>query len=176
MKRLIACAALLLAAAGVFVALTARADQEPDFRIDNSLIGEVVSPAESLREQVLERLRAKVELMSEEELRETLEATDTEIRTMQAKQKLDQTAETLQEIVEEFEGTPSADTALAMMQVYGNHGRPTPVGGDAPFYGTPSDPVPLSRPVPTRPGRSPQATPDDSTRDDPTSFSSPEAP
>jgi hypothetical protein len=45
---------------------------------------------------------------------------------MQAKQKLDQTTETLRSIVEEFKDTPSASVAERMIQAYQHDVRGVP--------------------------------------------------
>jgi hypothetical protein len=171
MKRLITCAALMLVAAVVvFTNFRERSRLRAGDELFRSSTFEsdfqdaaAVEP-NPLREQVLERLKAKVELMTDEELKQTLQTTDAEIRTMQAKQELDQTTEILRRIVSGFEGTSSAVTAQAMIQVYENRHATTP-GGDAPFYGAPGR---LVRPVPDYPdGRAPtpsrplQPVPDD---------------
>ena len=113
MKRLITCAALLLLAAVVFVVAwerTAQAQEEITFVVVDPVTG-----FDAQRQQLLERTKAKIELMSDEEVQQALESTDAEIRKMQAKQQLDQTAESLRSIMEEFEGTESATAAKRML-------------------------------------------------------------
>jgi hypothetical protein len=78
----------------------------------------------SQRQQLLDRTKAKIELMSDEDVQQALEQTDAEIRLMQAKQKLDQTADLLRSIVEEYEGTPAAKIAFDMLAVHERGGEP----------------------------------------------------
>jgi hypothetical protein len=158
MKRLLALAVLGLMAAA-FVSYAAYVERpalraaDDDF-IDPPVTRTVPAPlvaAESdssaklnrLREHLLDRTKAKIELMSEEDIRRALEATDSEIRVMQARQKLDETAATLRTIVKEFNGTPSADLAKQMIELHdrggeGNYGAgyypgPTPTTESVPY-------------------------------------------
>ena len=131
MKRLIECAALLLVAAVVVSVL--RADDFPlgsndtshsDFLELAGPIADISTERNPLREQYLEQQRAKAALMSDDELKQAIQSNDAHIRAMQAKQKLDQTAEALRSIVSEFEGTPSASVAQEMLATHERGGVP----------------------------------------------------
>ena len=136
MKRLITCAALLLVTAGVISAVSraqlARAGDQTEREVIKNGPGlsgfsvETRPQRETLREQYLERQRAKAELMSDEELQEALEATDTEIRAREATQQLDECLRMLGVVREKYEGTPAAEIAAQLLSVIENHGRPTP--------------------------------------------------
>lgn len=129
MKRLIACAALLVYAAVVFTATrelaAVRADDFPLKSTNDTTHGKFFtfsvgaeSAPDPLREAYVEQQRAKAALMSDDELKKALESTASEIRVMQAKQKLDQTAAALRSIVKDFEGTPSAQLAKEMLKLH----------------------------------------------------------
>lgn len=137
MKRLITCALLLLVAVVVFASLREQAARAEDGAVVT------VPAAETLREQYLERQRAKAALMSEEQLQQALETTDTEIRELDAENKVMSAAEVLANVVANSEGTRAAHVAQRMLQVYETRAMPT--DGDAPFYGAPTyspQPVP----------------------------------
>ena len=127
MRRLITCAALLLIASGAAFSLMAR--EPAGGRILDADVGQVgsldVAAADDLRSQLLDRLKAKVDLMSEEEIQQALEATEEEIRIRSADYRLRDVIESLSAINDEFEGTPAAGIAQRMMQVYANRGVPT---------------------------------------------------
>jgi len=123
MKRLIAYAVLVLVAAVVVLTPARRA----------TIQAQVAGPSEALREQYIETLKTKAGLMSDEEVQKALETANAEIRALQANQKLDQTAETLRSIEQEFKGTPAADEAKSMLKAYAiDEGDFKPVGQPVP--------------------------------------------
>jgi hypothetical protein len=133
MKRLITCAALLLAAVAVFSAVGAQDEAVPSSAVD------------AQRQRLLEQLKTKVDLMSEEEVEAALRETHSEIVSLQAKRKLDEAAMILRTIVKEYEVTPAANVAGQMLAV---HDRgPGVLFGDAPVY----EPTPTRRAEPDFP-------------------------
>lgn len=151
MKRLFASALLVIVAAVVVFGLAGRAPRnKAAFGQDFEPFGTVdpINGIDAQKQQLLERLKAKVELMSDEEIKQALESTNSEIRVMQAKQKLDQAAESLRAIVKEFDGTPSAQLAHEMLSVHERGPVPVNGFGDAPFYSPGADPS--NRPTPSR--------------------------
>jgi len=123
MKRLITSAALVLVAAvgilGVNFRMPTelRADEQRELPVTTKLDDFVLlaTPTDQ-RQQLLERLKAKVELMSDEDVQQALEATDAEIRTLRAEFKLQEAVSILRSVVEEFEGTPPASKAKRMLK------------------------------------------------------------
>jgi len=128
MKRFITCAALLLVTSAVVVTAVRersvlRADDEArvtarlfqtEYRPRNDL------PADDLRQQYVERLKAKAELMSDEEIKAALETTDKEIRDLEAEKRLKDVSNALASIMADCEGTRAAGIAEVMLQVYKN--------------------------------------------------------
>jgi hypothetical protein len=148
MKRLHHCALVaLLAIVGVgtvaeFRSKLRAADEKRTVFITNDGIDPIERSAR-LRERYVEEQRAKATLMSDEEVENALQATQSEVRALQAKNQLDQTAETLKTIVKNFEGTPSAALAQEMLAI---HERgPAPNYGNQSYYGAPD---PAGRPIP----------------------------
>lgn len=131
MKRFLAVAfVLLISAAALFVVTRGqlvRADADDTFRAAAAERQREVE-AETLRDRYVERLKAKADLMSDEEVHRALESTDAEIRVIQAKRKLDEAANFLRTIAQQFDGTPSANVATEMLSVHdrGDDPRPTP--------------------------------------------------
>jgi hypothetical protein len=72
--------------------------------------------------------------MSDEEVKQALGATAAEVRALQAKKELDQTAETLRKIVKTFEGTPSAVVAQEMLKAHGRGPVPAPTSDKLPTF------------------------------------------
>ncbi|MFO1092933.1 MAG: hypothetical protein U0992_06405 [Planctomycetaceae bacterium] len=154
MKRLIACAALLVYAAVVFTAtrelVGVRADDFPLKSTNDAAHGtffnlsveaepvqdfaantEVAAPAvesnpfadfgnDPNRQKLLERTKAKIELMSDEEVKESLQATDAEIREREAEKRLNDVINSLGSINKDFEGTAAATKAAKLLQFHQN--------------------------------------------------------
>jgi len=130
MKRLITCAALLLVA-GVVVfhatrEMTATAGNERVLSESNQAYYSRVEGA-ALRRHYVERLKAKAELMSDEEIKAALETTDGEIRALEAESRLTDASEILTSIVKEYEGTNAAHFAKQMLAVYGGGDLQNPI-------------------------------------------------
>jgi hypothetical protein len=141
MKRLLSVAfVLLISAAALFVVTRGQlvgADADDAFRATAAERQREVEH-ETLRDRYVERLKAKADLMSDEEVQKALEETESSIRFIQAKRKLDETAATLRTIMQEFDGTPFAKVAEDMLAV---HER-----GPVPEF---ENALPFSPPTPT---------------------------
>jgi hypothetical protein len=151
MKRLITCATLMLVAAVVFVVARERsaaraadsATRAADAaRVDRVPSATAVSEPHPLRNQLLLRLKAKVDLMTDEQLQQSLETTDAEIRALQSERRLRDAVQILSEVTEEYEGTPSAAIAQDMLSIHELRGESTMT---LPFYNSGPQPV---RPIP----------------------------
>jgi hypothetical protein len=155
MKRLLGVAFVLIAGVVVLRAADETKPRAPEEKIRAIRQAAVLHYVEqetesSSRQQLLERLKANVELMTDQEVEEALATTDREIVLRKAKGKLDAAASLLREVAKEFEGTPSAVIAREMLAVHQR--KPVPNYGDAPTYGplTPAEPVPDETYVPSR--------------------------
>jgi hypothetical protein len=134
MKRLVTCALLLLVASFAIGAVqevrsVLRAGNEPVVVRDYGVV-DPVNGADAKRQQLLERLKSKVELMSDEDVDKALEATDKEIQELEAAKRLDDATKLLQSIVNQYGGTPSAQRAGRMLDA----GGPVATSPDAPYY------------------------------------------
>jgi len=142
MKWLIACAALLLL--GVVIVSgqsrersTLRADEPfalpPDTRVvfpSGATVDLQGQPLDAgfgpKRRELLHKMRAKIELMDDEQVRQALESADTEIGQLEAAKRLKQATETLRSIVDDFGKTPSAVVAREMLAKRERGPTPTP--------------------------------------------------
>jgi hypothetical protein len=124
MKRLVAVAfMLLIVAAALFEVARGQLVRAADERVETrSSHAEFTlrsdfpaEPNRHLREQVLERLKAKVELMSDEELQKALEETNKDIRAKEAAKQLNECIESMRNIVEKYEGTSAATTSKRLL-------------------------------------------------------------
>lgn len=143
MKRLLTCTALLLAAT---VAIASNQDkpvpESPESGIQYKAVVELQARATestTSRGKLLKQLRKKVELMSDQEVEESLGATEQEIRQLEAKAKLDAAASLLRQVQQEYDGTPSATVAQQMLAVHERGPGPVPVYTDAPTYIDPTN-------------------------------------
>lgn len=127
MKRLIASALLIVGTAMLLCGLgtlqspdLSAADQpvsfDPFTAPSISPTGELErSRADELRERLLERMRAKAELMDAEELESALQELDADILQLEAEQKLADAKAALQKVVEDYPGTQAAARAEQML-------------------------------------------------------------
>lgn len=135
MKHLIACAALILLA-GVIAFVherdrpALRAEENPfalpadrHVVLPSGAAGEAVPTGQPLdaglgpkRRQLLEKMRDKIALMDNEQVRQALESVDVEIGELEAANKLKQATELLQSIVGNFAKTSSAKRAAKMLE------------------------------------------------------------
>lgn len=145
MKHLIACAALIVLA-GVIAFVherdrpALRAEENPfalppDTRIVLPPEAVVASVSERQpldagfgpkRRELLHKMRAKIELMDDEQVRQALEQADTEIGELEAAKRLKQATGTLRSIVDELGKTPSATIAREMLAARDRGPVPTP--------------------------------------------------
>jgi hypothetical protein len=109
-----------------------------------------------LRDEYLELLRRKAELMTDEQILQSLRQLQTDIVELEAGRKLDRIAAQLRELIEAHPESIAAQRAQAMLsglqahpqvhdhQYYPGETSPTPVpdAGNAPFYHAPNKPVP----------------------------------
>ena len=152
MRRLITCAALLLVAAAVVFSATRaqlaragdatrRADDVVSRAHDSatpasarasatrtvpiSQDATVAPESNPLREQYLERQRAKAELMSDDEIQQALDAMDKEIRVLESERDLKEAAAMLDRIKSQHLGTLAGSVADRMLQIYRDRDAPT---------------------------------------------------
>lgn len=135
MKRYLASAALLFVAVLVFLGeLRARPVLRADEKIDSQTVRlhatapgvrvvEDQQPFDPMRQQLLERIKAKIQLMSDEDVQKAVEATNIEIDELQAAVRLKHASDMLQSIIDDYGKTQSARRAAQMMDA--NIERPT---------------------------------------------------
>ncbi|MFO1092969.1 MAG: hypothetical protein U0992_06605 [Planctomycetaceae bacterium] len=124
MKRLIACAALLLVSA-VVASLLRAADEirveapapiKGQVAYDKSLVTDPVTLSNGHREKLLERLKEKVASMDDEQVQQALESIEAEMNEIAAAQRLKQATALLQSIVDDYANTTSGTRAANMLR------------------------------------------------------------
>jgi hypothetical protein len=99
--------------------------------LDLQAFGQVdpLNGLEALRQKYVEQQAVKALLMQAEDLRSALDATNSEIRELDAQARLKDVSETLARIAEEFNGTQAAPLAERMLELYRNPHQDAPEPG-----------------------------------------------
>lgn len=108
--------------------------------VADAAIEEAGTGSLGIRQQYVELLRKKAELMSEEEITGELDRLKSDITELEASRALESITRQLQELIDSHPQTAAARRAQQMLAV--------PVQGDAPYYGGPAPT--RARPVPDR--------------------------
>ena len=144
MKRFILAACVTLAAAVATATLLEGQDDPLEPSIDSRLdlladpqVSGADGDLDALREQYLDLMRANVELMSADELREALDAAHVQHREQQAMLRLNDANVILIQIADEFPQTQAANIAQRMLEC--GEARPR------------RNSINFDEPVPTRP-------------------------